>query len=282
MIDHTSSANHSHTGQLYLLRLPPELGRVAYQHALAADNHSPRTALLPSKQIDMDVKPLPHSPSLTFLSQARLFIWLESSDPSTLKQVKAITLGLSDISLDSVFDYQDETDLAALSVSQMYAAELTRLGSAFEQIPSLTSLTLLAPTTPHCFLFMDLYHHFVSMISNRFVNITALNLPNLHTTDVGTRLRPRVPHDKAETPTKNEDVTMTFQPSEALGTLAQKSYQESFLIRPCMAVKCKSEPTDVGKGSRFRTPGFRYDPRKQCITLAIRSVKSLDLNCLMS
>ncbi|EME88588.1 uncharacterized protein MYCFIDRAFT_192721 [Pseudocercospora fijiensis CIRAD86] len=108
-----------------------------------------------------------HRP-VNFLSQKKLFTWIEQSQQQDLARVRTLSLRLTDIDLSSLLDPilsggRRETQ----SVWSLYNTELERLDGALRCLPGLEHLTIVPPSNNKSSLLSGIYRSFLSQIPKR-------------------------------------------------------------------------------------------------------------------
>lgn len=268
------------TGHTVIFDLPLELRQLIYRNALTGHETGTGLALLQtSKQIAMDARTYLYERPLTFRSQAMLFDWLGASNPSDLRRVHTMTLGLTDIDMSSTFSPGADR----VSIWDLYTEELRKLGSAFEKLGNLETLTILPPRDTHSYLFLDLHRRFVDSLRTRLQMLETLNLPQGQPITAGPK-RASSRHHSEKQPTATTAlgrVRKSLCHNRSNNPAARKSSRNpsahSQSCRPRIKSKYNSEPSDIGKHVRLRGQTFN-----QCFTMAIRPAKSMDLRCVIS
>lgn len=157
-----------------LLQLPRELREEIYLLALL---HSPNpTSLLQTcPQITMEAQPLLYQRPVKLSSQAKLFDWIDRSRAQNLRQVRHLSLHLTDIDLSPLLasdrsrsrdqnQNQNENSPKPPSAWSLYEDELARFDTALRSLPSLTEITIVPPRVMHSQLLRGMYLSLLALI----------------------------------------------------------------------------------------------------------------------
>ncbi|KXT08220.1 hypothetical protein AC579_8685 [Pseudocercospora musae] len=119
---------------------------------------------------------------MNFISQQKLFKWIEQSRQQDLAKVRMLSLRLTDIDLSPL--------LAAMSSSggnetqsawSLYNTELERLDGALRCLPGLEHLTIVPPSRNTSSLLSGIYRSFLSQIPKRCLKLQHLIIHDFET-----------------------------------------------------------------------------------------------------
>jgi len=169
----STSSPTTNTPASPLLNLPPELRDEIYRFALLSPN-TILSLLTTSQQLKMEAQPLLYQRPIKLSSQTKLFDWLRRSRASNLKQVKNLTLRLTDIDLSPLLDPDIIRDEPQTSAWTLYNDEIVRLDRAFRSLPALTELTVIPPRIIHSQLLRGLYLSLLALIPKHYPRLRLL------------------------------------------------------------------------------------------------------------
>lgn len=156
-----------------LLRLPPELRDEIYRFALLSPDTT-LSLLTTSHQLKMEAQPLLYQRPIKLSSQAKLFDWIRRSRSSNLRQVKNLTLRLTDIDLSPLLDPGILQTHPQISAWTLYNDEIAHLDRAFRAIPALVELTIIPPRIIHSQLLRGLYLSLLALIPDHYPRLRLL------------------------------------------------------------------------------------------------------------
>lgn len=156
-----------------LLQLPPELRDEIYRFALVNPNTT-LPLLTTSQQLKMEAQPLLYQRPIKLSSQAKLFDWAARSRGSNLKQVKNLTLRLTDIDLSPLLDPDLIYEQPSISAWSLYDDEIGRFDTAFRALPGLTELTIIPPRIIHSQLMRSMYLTLLALIPQHYPRLRLL------------------------------------------------------------------------------------------------------------
>lgn len=156
-----------------LLQLPPELRDEIYRFALLSSNTT-LSLLTTSHQLQMEAQPLLYQRPIKLSSQAKLFDWIRRSRSSNLRQVKNLTLRLTDIDLSLLLDPDALQQDPPTSAWTLYNDEIVHLDRALRSLPGLTELTIIPPRIIHSQLLRSLYLSFLALIPKHYPRLRLL------------------------------------------------------------------------------------------------------------
>lgn len=146
-----------------LLQLPRELREVICLSALL-ESTTPLSLLTTCRQLNMESQPLVYQRPIKLPSQARLFDWIEHSRPQNLKQVRHLSIQLTDVDLSPLLVPNRPPDQSAPTASSLYENELARFDAALRSLPGLTELTVVPPRLLHSQLLRGMYLSLLALI----------------------------------------------------------------------------------------------------------------------
>ena len=156
-----------------LLRLPPELRDEIYRFALLSPGTT-LSLLTTSHQLKMEAQPLLYQRPIKLSSQAKLFDWIKRRRNSNLRQVKNLTLRLTDIDLSPLLDPENLQTRPQMSAWTLYNDEIARLDRAFWALPALAELTIIPPRIIHSQLLRGLYLSLLALIPEQYPRLRLL------------------------------------------------------------------------------------------------------------
>lgn len=155
------------------LLLPPELRDHIYRFALLSPNTT-LSLLTTSRQLKMEAQPLLYERPIKLSSQAKLFEWIQRSRHTNLRQVKNLSLRLTDIDLSPLLDPDAIFNNPSLSAWTLYSTETNNLDAAFNQLPGLQELTISPPRIIHSQLLRGMYQTLLALIPRHYPNLRLL------------------------------------------------------------------------------------------------------------
>ncbi|WPH02003.1 Hypothetical protein R9X50_00485700 [Acrodontium crateriforme] len=162
---------HRPSHESHLLALPPELRNKIYSAALL--DTIPNIALLQAcRQINMEAQSTLYQRHISFSSQETFLQWIERSHSSNLRDVKRLTLQITDIDLSPLFD----RDRGCRNAWSLYQRELQQLDQALASLPNVSDLTITPPTSSCSQLVRGMYLSFLTLISQRYPKLENLIL----------------------------------------------------------------------------------------------------------
>jgi hypothetical protein len=156
-----------------LLQLPPELRDEIYRFALLSSNTT-LSLLTTSHSIKMEAQPLLYQRPIKLSAQSKLFDWTARSRASNLKQVRNLTLHLTDIDLSPLLDPDAIFSQPPVTAWSLYEDEVVRFDNAFHLLSGLLELTIIPPRIMHSQLMRGLYHTLLSLIPRRYPRLRLL------------------------------------------------------------------------------------------------------------
>lgn len=164
---------YSSTTTSSLLRLPPELRDEIYRFALLSPDTT-LSLLSTSHQLKMEAQPLLYQRPIKLSSQAKLFDWIRRSRSSNLRQVKNLTLRLTDIDLSPLLDPEALQAKPQMSAWTLYNDEIVHLDRALRALPALLELTIIPPRIIHSQLLRSLYLSLLALIPEHYPRLRLL------------------------------------------------------------------------------------------------------------
>lgn len=177
-----------------LLQLPRELREDICLFALLSSD-KPISLITTCQQLNMEVQPLLYQRPVKLSSQTKLFDWIRRSRGSNLKQVRHLSLQLTDIDMTPSLVFDRAQAQRTPSAWSMYEDELSRFDAALRSLPSLTEITIVPPRAMHSQLLRGMYLSLLALIPRLHPGLKLLIIHDEEATlDVVTALRglPRV------------------------------------------------------------------------------------------
>ncbi|KAF7191945.1 hypothetical protein HII31_06755 [Pseudocercospora fuligena] len=160
----------------------PFEGQLMTCSTVASNAQNSNAPFRPATQHSMETPlVLSHRP-VNFISQQKLFTWIEQSQQQDLARVRTLSLRLTDIDLSPL--------LAATSSSGggetesawgLYNTELERLDGALRCLPGLEHLTIVPPSRNKSSLLRGIYRSFLSQIPKRCLKLQHLIIHDFET-----------------------------------------------------------------------------------------------------
>lgn len=121
----------------------------------------------------MEAQPLLYQRPIKLTSQAKLFDWVDRSRSQHLKQVRHLTLQLTDVDLSLSLDPTQQNERAH-SAWTMYEKELARFDTALRSLPGLTEITIVPPRIMHSQLLRGMYLSVLALIPRLHASLKLL------------------------------------------------------------------------------------------------------------
>ncbi|KXT00009.1 hypothetical protein AC578_4852 [Pseudocercospora eumusae] len=154
-----------------------------------------------------------HRP-VNFISQQKLFAWIEQSQQQDLARVRTLSLRLTDIDLSPLLAATSSSGRGeSESAWSLYNTELERLDSALRCLPGLEHITIVPPSRNKSSLLSGIYRSFLSQIPKRCLKLQHLVIYDLET------LLETVPGLKSVRKVDFEEPTSSPRPSRSPNSL---------------------------------------------------------------
>ncbi|KAM0721271.1 hypothetical protein Q7P37_003559 [Cladosporium fusiforme] len=115
----------------------------------------------------MEAQPLLYQRPIKLSSQTKLFDWIDRSCAPNLRQVRHLSLQLTDIDLSPLLmdrSQNSQPNARAPTAWSLYENELARFDAALRSLPGLTEITLAPPKVMHSQLLRGMYLSLLALI----------------------------------------------------------------------------------------------------------------------
>lgn len=127
------------------------------------------------RQVKIEAEPIRYQRPQSFSSQAKLFAWIDRSQPSNLERVRTLCLHLTDVDVSPLLQQAVGVPARFSNAWTIYNHELAKLDEVLRALPNLTNLTILPPKQRHA-MSVKFYRMFLQIIPSRCLKLKRLEI----------------------------------------------------------------------------------------------------------